>query len=235
MDSTFYPSQFPEDYLTEDMFTSQPQDFSSTMACTGANMASMTSMDTMDMLGLSSLSSSPDPLFPPSLTPSNESDVSAASDLAWYESSNIPQEASTFDMAPIITQGSSFPLLAQFDSPVSMPSSCGETFSQEWESQLPYLEMPQPAFDPSMTGFGVAPATLAGPNYMDQPYSIDQVTAMPFSPMEQPHRRMSSESSGPREARSDERYKRGPAADGRYHCPFDNCDHEPDKLKCNYE
>ena len=37
-------------------------------------------------------------------------------------------------------------------------------------------------------------------------------------------------------ARCDQLYKLGPRKDGFYHCPFTtNCNHKPDKLKCNYE
>lgn len=245
MDSAFYSSQYgnTEDYLTEEMFTSQPQEFPTAMATTGANMGPMTSMDSIDMrmaLGLSTgISSSPDPAFPPALTPSNDSDISAASDhlTNWFESTNAPQDPPTFDLAPtIVSQGpSAFPIVSQFDSPLSMPSSYGETFPHDMDSQMSYLEMPQPAYDPGMTGFSVAPpATLASPTYMEQAYSVDQANPMPLSSMDEMARRMSNES-GPRMARSDERYSYLPAADGLYYCPFDGCSHSPDKLKCNYE
>ena len=50
-------------------------------------------------------------------------------------------------------------------------------------------------------------------------------------------RRMSGDGDVPT-ARHSELYHVSPGADGLYHCPFgakEGCQHQPDKLKCNYE
>ena len=42
----------------------------------------------------------------------------------------------------------------------------------------------------------------------------------------------------PLNAREHQYYSIGPKDDGLYHCPFGNdgdCQHKPEKLKCNYE
>jgi hypothetical protein len=64
------------------------------------------------------------------------------------------------------------------------------------------------------------------------PYSMDAATFENFL-----QRRSNSESEG-NTARSHEFYSRRPKKDGLYHCPYASegqCDHKPEKLKCNYE
>ena len=250
----FVPAYTQEDYMSGDMFTSQPpQDFSITMPAATTLAMHLENIPAFD----SSLVMDPvwnelNEPFAPALTPDRETNCSASSASsenvsAWLDDSVLrPQKFMHYDVqtsmaAPQVM--ATYPMKPQWihvpsDSPLSVPSTYDEPLPQD--PQMLSLDMTTSMYEPNMTPFGdyISPVSVAHAlpsGLMEQSYSpSDAMTALPSRPFDQTTRRLSNESS-PREARHDPRYKQRPGADGLYHCPFPECDHEPDKLKCNYE
>jgi len=237
-----------EDYLTANMFTSQAQDFSMSLpAAAPMNLDDGNLLAFDASLGMSAQSWTDFQDYP-ALTPSKDSDLSSASSECinpWPTDSISRHEPTPYEMhSTIVPQMSTgYPLEAQWtsvatDSPLSMPSTYDEPLSQD--PQMFSLDIGTSAFEPSLPAFDeyMIPTGMVStivPGMTEQPLSpMEARYGQGNTPFDEMPRRLSNESN-PRDARQDPRYKLRAHPDGLYHCPFPECDHEPDKLKCNYD